>query len=120
MLKEFQDAVGSEVPKEGDIYRELSIGKKTFVIPYGYYEDFERHSRYNDPIPIYPDFINEPQYTDQGEPFATAMQDTCSYFTGRETQQEESCLDCFYFLQCEDLIGICRRPERQKLPETEA
>lgn len=120
MPRNFKDDIWPEKPKEGDLYRELFIREKTFVIPYGYYEDYERDSPFNDPIPIYPDFIKEPMYTSEGIPFATAMQDPCSRFTGKQEIQEESCLDCFYFLQCEDLIGLCRNPERQKTPKTEA
>ena len=57
-------------PKEGDLYKEITISGKTFRLLYGYYENFERENPFNEPIPIYPDFIKEPQYTAEGIPIA--------------------------------------------------
>ena len=115
--KFFQDdSAQPPAPKEGDVYKELTICGKKFLLLYGYYEDFERESRLNDPMPIYPDFIKEPVYTDEGLPFVTAMQDVCEHYSGRE--DGESCSDCIFFQKSEELFGFCVCPnshrERQK------
>lgn len=98
----------ASVPKEGDLYRTVTVSGKTFSIYYGYYEDFERYSQYNEPIPIYPDFVKHPQYTDNGTPFATAMQDICGFYSGAAAG--DSCADCIHFRKCEELLGLCVCP----------
>lgn len=70
-------------PKEGDLYKEVTISGKTFRLLYGYYESIERESPFNDPIPIYPDFEKEPHYTAEGIPIVTAMQNVCSLYKGK-------------------------------------
>ena len=108
MLSSFtKSGIVSDVPKEGDIYKELSVRDKTFTIHYGYYEEYERNSKFNDPIPIYPDFSKAPVYTDDGIPFATAMQDVCPHFMGKPETDGETCMDCYHFHKYEDLIGLC-------------
>ena len=44
-------------PREGDLYKEVTIAGKIFRLLYGYYENFEREGPLNDPMPLYPDFI---------------------------------------------------------------
>ena len=73
--------------KEGDLYRVLEIGGARFEIRYGYYEELDRVGKYNDPIPIYPNFLENPQYNNEGYPFVTEMQDTCVYYDGSKTQE---------------------------------
>lgn len=106
------------VPKEGDLYKEIIINGKTFRLLYGYYEDFERHSQYNEPIPIYPDFIKHPIYTDDGVPFVTAMQDVCREYDGK--RKGDSCSDCIYFQKSEDLFGLCKCSSRRNSKIEEA
>ena len=101
-------------PKEGDVYKEVSVCGKTFKLVYGYYEDFERNSPYNDPMPIYPDFIKKPMYTDDGTPIVTAMQDVCSKYHGR--REGDSCSECIFFKSQEELFGLCECPENKVLP----
>jgi len=91
-------------PKEGDLYRSVTIAEKTFDLRYGYYEDFERE--HHDPIPIYPDFRKEPIYTADGIPLVTAMQDACSHYEGRV--DGDSCFECKYFRRSEELFGFCQ------------
>lgn len=105
-------------PKEGDVYKELLIHNKAFTIRYGYYEEYERLSQFNDPIPIYPDFRESPVYTDEGIPFATAMQDICPHFLGKPDCDSESCMDCQHFHKYDDMIGLCNCPNTKK-PATE-
>ena len=93
-------------PKEGDLYKEVTISDKTFRLLYGYYESFERESPFNDPIPIYPDFIKEPHYTAEGIPIATAMQNVCEFYNGKN-DEDSSCSDCVFFQKYEELFGLC-------------
>ena len=90
---------------EGDLYKIIKISNKEFEIRYGYYEESDRYSKYNEPIPIYPDFIKNPEYTKEGFPLVTQMQDKCKYFKGN--LKEESCFKCLHYKEVEDLIGIC-------------
>lgn len=105
------DSLQIPVPKEGDLYKEVTIGNVTFKLHYGYYEDFERNSRFNEPIPIYPDFISQPIFNDQGIPFVTAMQDICEHYSGKGG--EDSCSECSHFCKCEELFGLCYNPKRR-------
>lgn len=100
-------------PKEGDLYKEVTISNKTFRLLYGYYESFERDCPFNDPIPIYPDFIKEPHYTSEGIPIATAMQNVCEFYNGKN-DEDSSCSDCSFFQKYEELFGLCNCPQTQK------
>lgn len=90
---------------EGDLYKILSVDGVKFEIKYGYYEERDRVSKYNDPIPIYPDFIKEPKYNEKGQPFVTEMQDVCEHFKGRLLV--DICCGCSHFKKGDDLIGVC-------------
>ena len=94
--------------KEGDLYKIITTHGKTFELRYGYYEECDRQSPLCEPIVIYPDFIKEPVYTDEGIPFVTVMQDACKSYRG-ETKRtpDTTCADCIYFRCGEDWIGIC-------------
>lgn len=98
------------LPREGDLYKRITVAGKTFELYYGYYEEFERE--YNDPMPLYPDFRRQPHYTDDGEPIVTGMQDACPYYSGRESG--DSCASCKYFKSCEELFGICFCPNNKQ------
>ncbi|MBQ4153851.1 MAG: hypothetical protein IJE01_01460 [Clostridia bacterium] len=108
-----QDIEQSPVPKEGDLYKEVTIFDKTFRLLYGYYESFERESPFNDPIPIYPDFIKEPHYTAEGIPIATAMQNVCEFYNGKN-DEDSSCSDCGFFQKYEELFGLCNYPRNKR------
>ncbi|MBE6712702.1 MAG: hypothetical protein E7580_04170 [Ruminococcaceae bacterium] len=105
------------VPKEGDLYKEVTIGGKTFRLFYGYYEEFEREGQYNDPMPIYPDLQEEPIFTDDGEPIITAIQDVCEHYSGKPNAIGDGCIDCLFFEQCEELFGICKNKSRKQVSE---
>lgn len=93
--------------KEGDLYKRIVIDDITFEIRYGYYEEKDRYGKYNDPIPIYPNFVENPEYNNEGFPFVTAMQNVCSHFEGNDT--ELGCHGCKYYNEASDLIGICKK-----------
>lgn len=103
----------NQTPREGDLYRRITAFGKEFSLHYGYYDEIERHSKYNEPIPIYPDFLAEPQYTDCGMPFVTAMQDACPHYAGSE--REGFCQSCEHYAECEDLLGVCRSPRMKRV-----
>lgn len=107
-----QGAEQSPSPKEGDLYKEVTVGGNTFKIFYGYYEEFERECPFNEPMPIYPDFIKEPHYTNEGVPIATAMQNVCEYYSGKN-DEDSSCSDCGFFQSCQELIGLCHCPQNK-------
>lgn len=97
--------------QEGDLYKCLTVFGKTFELRYGYYEDFERvHIA---PMPIYPNFLHEPVYTDSGAPFVTEMQDACLHYRGTE-QQDRDCGSCSHYQHGEEFLGICKCQENQK------
>ena len=96
--------------REGDLYKVLTVEGKRFEIYYGYYDERERYSKYCDPIPIYPDFLKDPEFTEGGSPYVTGMQDTCEYYIGRD---QSGCHGCKYFKSYDDLIGICSCEKRR-------
>ena len=98
--------------RDGDLYRVIHAFGRTFEIRYGYYEDFEKST--GEPIPIYPNFAEEPAYTEDGRPFVTAMQDQCP-FARRKTKGFGFCNDCVYFDSGTDLIGTCLCEHRRKI-----
>lgn len=102
-----------KAPKEGDLYKVISLFGKKFELYYGYYEDKDRHSRYSTPTEIYPNFIKNPIYTSDGIPFVTAFQDTCQYYI-KVSDVSDKCIDCKYFEKCEELFGLCKCKERLK------
>lgn len=111
-----QGAEQSPKPKEGDLYREVTISDKTFRLLYGYYEDYERENPFNDPMPIYPDFIKEPHYTAEGIPIVTAMQNVCEFYDGKN-DEDSCCDDCAFFKKGEELFGFCNCPRNIRFNE---
>lgn len=98
--------------KEGSLYKLIDLYGTKFEIKYGYYEDKDRHSKYSEPIPIFPDFIKKPIYSKNGQPFVTHMQDKCIHYIG--DKDNDSCYKCKHFIKGIDLIGLCSCPSRSK------
>ena len=98
--------------KEGELYRVIEVGEDRFEIFYGYYEERDRLGKYNDPIPIYPDFLSEPRYDKEGRPYVTEMQDVCQYYDGKSFV--DICNGCSHYRKCDDLIGICLCSKNRK------
>lgn len=115
MLTKLLHQTAGEQPREGELYKHLHIAGQTFLIYYGYYEESDRTGKYSDPIPIYPDFNKHPVYTSDGAPFVTLMQDTCSHYKPRRYSAEPDCSICQHLERGEELIGVCRCPQRKCL-----
>ena len=99
---------------EGELYKKVCTFGRTFELRYGYYAECDRESPLCEPIPIYPDFLKDPQYTDGGEPFVTVMQDTCDNYEGNTSPTPDTtCSECKHFLQGEEWFGICKCPMNQ-------
>ena len=101
-----------EIHREGDLYKSLNIEGVRFDIYYGYYEDCDRENSAVDPMPIYPDFINDPRFTESGFPFVTKMQSACRYYKGRDLK-EKDCAECRYYQHGAELVGICTCYEKK-------
>ena len=99
------------VPREGDIHEVARVGGHSYTIRYGYYAEEERHTA--DPIPIYPCFITEPHYTQEGHPLVTRIQDACEHYTSVEENGDEWCADCIHCVSAHKEIGICQCPHRK-------
>lgn len=91
--------------REGELYKVIEAGGRTFELRYGYYEEYERESPLASPIPIYPDFKCEPEYTEDGKPFVTQMQELCEF--GESAFSDGCCVDCKYYEHLDELLGIC-------------
>ncbi len=100
------------VPKEGDLFKVIQIAGTTFEIRYGYYEERDRHSKDAQPVEIYPDFIEKPQHTGEGVPFATEMQVSCEHYKGK-IYEDSVCGDCAFYRGCEEFLGLCTCPRKQ-------
>lgn len=103
-----------ELPKEGDLYKELEIYGNKFRILYGYYEEFEREGVFSEPIPVYPDLFKSPLYTEDGLPIITAIQDVCFHYKGKQDSEGDGCSDCRHFKPYEDLFGLCSCPAKRR------
>ena len=82
-----------KIPKEGDLYKEIKTFGKTFTLYYGYYEEQDRYSKYAKVVEIYPDFRENPVFTDEGFPFVTAIQLPCEYYK-KIKDTTDRCIDC--------------------------
>lgn len=103
----------SPAPKEADLYKIIKLFGKTFEIRYGYYEERDRHNLYAEPMEIYPDFIEDPLYTEDGIPFVTAIQNPCDHFEGKK-DENSTCEECRFYQHGEELLGICTCPDKQQ------
>ena len=99
------------MPQEGELFKVTHLGGKTFEIRYGFYEECDRYAQHAEPIEVYPDFIKQPQYTEEGIPFVTAIQNPCEYFEGGK-DENSSCEECSFYQHGEELLGVCVCPMR--------
>ena len=99
--------------KSGELYKIIKAHGKTFEIYYGYYEEVDRLNPLVEPMEMYPNFLEEPVYTDDGTPFATSIQPPCEHFKG-EPDEDNTCYQCSYYEKCEELLGVCRCKARRE------
>ncbi len=100
--------------KEGELYKIITIHGKAFPIYYGYHSEAER-GRW-EPTPLFPDFLLNATYTEDGQPYARADQDVCEHYQPKPTESGENwCNDCWHFLLGEDIIGICQCDKRKQI-----
>ena len=100
---------------EGELYKEVKLHGRTFSLYYGYYDECDRRNPLCEPIVIYPDFLKEPVYTEEGEPFVTVVQDACESYSGEAKRTADTtCAECEYFLRGEEWFGACMCKARQK------
>ncbi|MBO7196564.1 MAG: hypothetical protein J6V80_04465 [Clostridia bacterium] len=102
---------GSSPPKEGDLFKVVELHGRRFEIRYGYYEEIDRT---HDPTEVYPDFLKNPVYTEDGYPFITYMQEGCKYYQKRDNDDDNDCYSCIHMERGQELIGVCRCKSRRK------
>lgn len=101
----------ADVPKEGEIYKTLTVSDKTFVLRYGYYSDIDREG---EPVPILPDFESKPLYDENGQPFVTRIQDACDRYLPRNGPPGDGwCSDCEHYPDEKEDIGICQCEQKK-------
>lgn len=111
--------IKSRLPKEGELYKTVRIGNKEFHILYGYYSEEERN--FGEPIPILPDFIANPQYTDDGYLITTHIQDACRHYEIRDGNVGDGwCSDCIHYHDKKAEIAICLNCKNRLLTESDA
>ena len=90
---------------EGDLYKVIKIDDVNIEIKYGYYSENDKYAKYNEPIPIYPDFEKNPLFNKDGFLVVTAMQNKCKYYKG--PTNSDVCHSCQHLMKVEELLGIC-------------
>lgn len=101
------------IPKEGDLYRHLTVGGHDFPLRYGYYDEQERNIY--PPVVILPDLTDGSLRCPEGYPLVTQVQDPCPYYTTVQPPEDNWCGDCIHFTGEHREIGICKCIHR-KLP----
>lgn len=99
-------------PREGEIYKIITVAGHHFTIRYGYYTDDERMSQ--EPIPIFPCFESQPLYCKDGFPLVTRIQDSCEHYLVQEGRDGDGwCADCVYYPDEHADIGVCQCAHRR-------
>ena len=91
--------------REGDVAKRITAFGKAFILYYGYYSENDREKGIEGLLPIYPDFLKAPVYTEEGFPFVTQMQDACEHLL--PLSEDGDCFSCRHYRQGDDLLGIC-------------
>jgi hypothetical protein len=92
------------------IYR---AGGRSFPVYLEYDEQLQES------YPAYPDFEGQPEYTDEGRPFATAEQESCPFRKPNALGKPPpgDCGGCGWFYREQlpyDPIGVCMCEERRR------
>lgn len=103
--------MSAPLPREGDLYKVVTIAGHTFELRYGYYEEHER--LICPPVVIFPDLISDPRFCPDGHPLVTQIQDACEHYTAG-SGEENWCGGCAHFCSDQKEIGICKLPEMRR------
>lgn len=92
--------------RQSELYRVYQVGGRVFSV----FLKFDK--QLGESYPAYPDFEKSPEYTDEGRPFATAEQESCSEAESATpgAPVPGDCGGCRWFYRETtpfDLIGIC-------------
>ena len=104
------------MPPDQKLYKVFRVGRRIFTVYLEYDEQLgESH-------PAYPDFEEHPEYTDEGRPFATAGQESCSYgkATAPGLPKPGDCGGCGWFYREGTPyapIGVCMCDVRRRKVE---
>jgi len=106
------------MPEQKRPWKICRAGGREFLI-YAEYDD-EVKGNY----PVYPDFAERPEYTDEGAPFTTAEHEGCPHYRSDipEDPKTDDCGGCFWFRRDEtpfDIIGVCTCGTLRRAPEGE-
>lgn len=93
-------------PREGMLYKRITVEGHTFELRYGYYRAQER--MLCPPVVIFPDLTVDKKYCPKGHPLVTQIQDPCEHYRAVSAPPENWCGDCSYFFGQHPEIGICR------------
>jgi len=94
------------MPDQGISFKVYRVGGREFSV-------HQAHDELNNELyTVYPDFEESPEYTDEGRPFATAGQESCSHCKATATSDPipKDCGGCGWFYRETsplDIIGIC-------------
>ena len=109
---------GKTSPKEGDVYAIYHVGGHTYIVKYGYYAEQDHQAEREAGeylVPVYPDFISDPQYDEKGYSLATRIQAPCVFYRPSQPKAPEDwCRDCVYYPSDKAPIGICHCEGRRK------
>lgn len=100
------------IPREGDLYKALTVGGHAFELRYGYYEESER--LLYPPVVIWPDLSDGLKRCHEGYPLVTQVQDPCEHYTATEGREDNWCGDCIHYTGEHREIGICRCEKRKQ------
>ena len=101
------------IPKEGELYKTLTVAGHSFELRYGYYEEHERDLC--SPVVIFPDLSAAPLYGPAGSPLVTQIQDPCEHYIPAPGREESWCGDCAHFHSDHPEIGLCRCDLRRNI-----
>lgn len=100
-------------PKEGELYKIITIGNHSFELRFGYYADFERIN--SEPVVIYPNLSEKRLYDIYGYRIVTAIQDPCDcYEVHTRKTREDCCNDCIHYADHNEGIGVCTYTQNNK------
>lgn len=94
------------MPEQKRPYKVFRVGGRKFSIYLEYDEQLKES------YPVYPDFVEQPEYTGEGRNFATAEQESCPYCKSPVSgiSRPSDCGGCCWFHRDQtpyDPIGVC-------------